>query len=225
MNQVDKKDVPDVVNPPKPDGTVVNPDGGGDDKDKNFAELRRQLKEKEDEIARLKSGKTDDDSKPFELGNLPEPDKKDPANVALRQVFERDLKEATLQWTGANKVTPEQWQEIRKNVRLTGTETLTEIKNAISKEYHALPSVREEREKALKEEGKKEAMNQHFDDETSLPGGGHGGAGGGQGNTRIPKVTRDWGKRLGLTDKELEAVDPEADSNDWAILDPAYKQQ
>lgn len=227
MNQVIKKDVEGVVIPADGAGTVVIPGEGGDDKNKNFAELRKQVAEKDAEIARLTAlagGNGGAVEEAFDLSELPD-DKKGGDAGALQKVFKRDMKEAILQWTAVNKVTPAQWAIIKKNVRLNGEETLTEIKNAITQAHSNLPDVREAHEKGLIEKGKKIAMEEHFDDEVSIPGGGSGGSGGegGGAGVRVPKETRDWGRKLGLSDKEIESVDPEGDSNAYTILDPQYK--
>jgi hypothetical protein len=239
MSEKEKKDgVQDPANPANGGaGSGQGGAGGGDDKDNNLAALRKKLadaeKERDEAIRKLteKGGGAEGDRSLDLPGDTTPPEKKPEAAAAteddpIKKIFKRDLKEAAIQWNATNKVSVEIWNKIRSKVAFNGDETLSEIKAKLDDAYHSIPEVRVEREKSIREEGKKEAMKDHFDDDLDLPGGGsgEGGGSGAQGaGTRVPRETRAWGRGLGLTDKEISAVDPDRDPSEWDILDPAHK--
>lgn len=221
MNKV----LPDVQGepstPPNPVTPPVDGDkGGGDDKDKNFAALRKQIEERDAEIARLKTlaeGKKDDDDRTL----VPDAKKDDTEGArekaAKKVLFERDMKEATRQWNSKNKVTTEEWASIKKAVQLTGDETQSEIMEKIDKEYQALPTVRERREKELIAKGRREALQQFSDDELDLGTGGDIDLGG----STEPKVNNQERAFLrnvaGISKKEdLAKINKESDPNQWS---------
>jgi hypothetical protein len=208
----EKKDVQEVVAPAK-EGETVEVKPTSDDKDKNFAELRKQLKEKEDEIARLKADKEPDRSlETKDAKEEKETKKVDP----LKAVFERDLKEATIQWNTGKNVSNEDWAAIKGKVSLNGDETISEIKAKIDEAYNSLPHVREKREKDLIEKGKREAMQQFQDDELDIGGGGEADLGG-ETEPRFTTKEKGWLNAFGVKPEERKAIKRDADTNEWQI--------
>ena len=206
----------------------------GDDKDKNFAALRDKNKELEEENVRLRKIAQDNEKGNRSLGKDDEEDddkaesdrkKKDDANTHLSVVFDRDLREATLQWNQSNDVDAATWNKIKEEVALKGDETLTEIKQKIDKAYHSLPEVRKKREEELRAEGRKQAMQEFNDDELDIGGGGGEGSDtGGGGQTRMTSKEKTFLKAMGVPEKEWGNIDKEVDTTVDKVLEPQKKQ-
>ena len=216
------EDLKDVLGgssaPAKPTGVVEPKDGDGDDKDKNFANLRKKSSDLETENARLKAELEAAKGSP----NLDDAKKKDEDNKSgkdddpLVKVFKRDVKEAALQWNQKTKVTPEEWSQIQAKVSLNGDETITEIKSKIDEAYHSLPGTRQKRDRELIEKGKKIGMGQIQDDELDLGGsGGDGEFGGGGSPTTLNPKEKNFLKNFGVTPEEQKKIDKEANANTW----------
>lgn len=218
-----KEDVQAPVQPADQGVVVENGNQGGDDKDKNFSELRRQLAEKDAEIERLKGGagdernlapKGDDDGKGAK--------KPDP----MVAIFERDQREAVRLWNKQHKVTPEMWAEIKNRVQLNGDETVSEIQDKIDDAYSSLPAVQKEREDRIRNEERQKAMREFSDDDLDLGTGGSGNAGGGDGGApRFNSKERGILKAFGVTPEEAKNIDRNAETNEWTILDPKYQDE
>jgi hypothetical protein len=212
-------DVLETPSTPPETGTEVEtkPDEGND-KEKNFAELRKRLEEAEAERVELRKKLAEkenpDRSLSIETPDETKPSKKD--DETLKRIFERDMKEATIQWSQSNKTTAEEWAQIKTKVTLKGDETLSEIKAKIDEAYHSLPTVRERREKELLEKGKRLAMQQFNDEELDMGGGGGDVNLGGDVAPRLNPKTKSWAKGLGLGDKDLKDVDFDSDPNQWS---------
>lgn len=229
MTEIEKKDedVEEVVTPDKKSKADEDDDDIDDDKQKNLANLRKKSEALEKENAELKKqleskgsdnrtlGEEDDDEEDKDKGKEKKIEKKSDSDP-LEIVFKRDLKEATRTWNKKNKVTDEEWGEVKKRVSLKGDETQSEIFEKIDEAYSNLPSTRKKREKEIFDKGKKAAMSEHTDDELDFGGGGADvdleGSGGA---TQLNSKSKKWGKGLGLTDKELKEVDMEEDPNAW----------
>lgn len=209
------EDVKEIVTPTEDEKVVEPSDSKGDDKAKNFAELRRKLEATEAEKAELARKLAEKEENNRSLGDDEEKDKK--PDPTIKVLFERDLKEATRQWNKANKATAEEWAVIKSKVSLRGDETMSEISDKIDEAYHSLPSVREKREKEIALKARKEAMREFSDDE--LDSGGAGGdvdLGGGT-PTRLNDKTKKWARGLGLTPEEMKDIDEDSDPSDWKI--------
>jgi hypothetical protein len=227
----EKKDVEDVVDPDKKSKSVEDDDNIDDDKNNNLANLRKKLKTTEDELAIAKKQLEEKGSDNRTLGNEGEEEEEDktkvkdkakatekkPAeNEALAVVFQRDLKEATRTWNKKNKVTNEEWLDIKKKVALKGDETLSEILEKIDEAHNSLPSVRERREKEIFDKGRKAAMSDIQDDELDMGGsGGDIDLGDGGTERRVTGKTKKFAKAMGLTDKELKEVGEDQNPNEW----------
>ena len=208
----------------------VDPDSDEEnDKDKNFSALRKKNKSLEEENKELKEKnesleetegdrnleKDDEDD--------PEKDKKEKPSDVDKKLFDRDMKKAVRNWNSKNKVSKEEWAKIKDKVSFEGNEDDDQIYEKINDAYSSLPGVREKREKELKEEGKKEAMNEFQDSEMDFGGGGdidHGGTN----EPRFTQKEKSWLKTFGVTKEEQKKIDKSSTShNDWEILDPEYK--
>lgn len=179
--------------------------GGGNDKDKNFAELRKQLDDANKELETLKGGsatKQDDGDK-------------DEPTAAEKVVFDRDHREAVIQFSGKVKLTEEQKKALTEKVALTGKEVPSEIIAKYQEAYEALPEVKAAREKALIDKGRREAMGQFRDDEMDLGGGGDTDAGADT-QPRISNGDAKFAKAMGMSDKAIKAIDLTAETNEWS---------
>ncbi len=221
-----ESDVDGVVNPsPADDGGNTDDGQGGDDKDKNFTNLRAKLKIAEAEKERLAAENEalrngggdrslDLDTEPVVVPKAKPDQKPDESNEVSAVIFKRDMKEAVLTWNRENKVEPEEWAMIKKGVNLKGDETLSEIKEKIQSAYEALPSVRAKRDQALIDKGRKEAMRDFNDDEMDF--GGQGDADmGAIPAVRVSSKARSFAKSMGMSDKDIQSVGDE-DPNQWA---------
>lgn len=206
MDDIEKNDVEEIVNPAEGGEEVENRAPEGDDKDKNFAALRKQLKEREEEIERLKSGTSPEGER-----SLGEERKSDP-------LFERDLKDATYEWNKNHKISKDDWDSIKSKVSLKGDETRSQILDKIDEAYSNLPSVRQIKEKELIEKGKQEALRQMNDNELDIGSGGDVDFGGDPA-PKINKKTRDFARAMGMKDEDIKKVDMSANPNEWKILD------
>lgn len=217
-------DVKKEVVIPAEEDEVVETEDSADDKKANFANLRKKAEtlEKENEILRKQiDAKAEADrsliqkKEEIEKGEIEEDEKS--KDSPLKIIFERDMKEAVRQWNKKNKVSSEEWVQIKSKISLNGEETLSEIQDKIDEVYQSIPSVREKRDKALIEKGKKLAMSEFQDEELDIGGGGGDSDFGGQAETRLNAKSKTWAKGLGLSDKEIKEVDSEADSNQWKV--------
>lgn len=206
-------DVKEVVIPAEGKPAVEAGKPEGDDKDKNFASLRKKLEETEKELARVKAEKEKEVDRSL-AGDEPEV-KKPKADDTLKVIFERDVKEATRLWNKKTTVSSEEWAQIKSKVQLKGDETQSEIQDKIQEAYESLPGVRQKRDKELIEKGKRLAMSEFSDDELDMGGGGDVDLGGG-GEVRVSKQTKTWATRLGLSEKEIKEVDTESNPNEWS---------
>ena len=105
------------------------------------------------------------------------------------------------------KVSSEEWAQIKSKVSLSGDETVSEIQDKIDEMYQNIPAVREKREKALIEKGRKIAMSEFQDEEMDIGGSGGDTDFGDKTETRINAKTKKWAKGLGLSEKEIKEVD------------------
>jgi len=213
-----EKDVKDIVNPTAEEGDVVTPSEEGDDKNKNFAELRKQLEEERREKAELKrqlEGKQEKDNILNIEGDEVE-EKKPKADDTLKIIFQRDMKEAVHQWQSTNKVTPEEWAQIKGKVSLKGDETLSEIKSKISEVHQSLPTVRAKRDKELIEKGKRMAMSEFSDDELDIGGGGDADFGG-ETETRFTSQEKRFMDSMGVTPEERKKIKKDGTTNEWQV--------
>ena len=135
-------------------------------------------------------------------------------NDTLQVIFARDMKEAVHQWNKKNKVSSEEWAQIKSKVSLNGDETVSEIQDKIDEIYQNIPAVREKREKMLIEKGKKIAMSEFQDEEMDIGGGGDVDFGD-KTEIRVNTKTKKWAKGLGLSEKEIKEVDDSEEVNQW----------
>jgi hypothetical protein len=213
MSEEIKKDVlDDPSTSPEVDGANVEGETTPEnDKDKNFAELRKKSEALEKENKELRERVENGDSART-LADDPKPEKKvEKKEDTLGVLFQRDMKEAVIQWNNENKISTEDWATIKSKISLKGDETLSEIKGKINDVYNSIPTVRAEKDKALVEKGRKEAMQQFRDDELDIGSGGDVNLGDGV-NHRHNSKTKSWAKGLGMTDKKLADVDPDGDT-------------
>lgn len=214
----------------------------GNDKDKNFANLResrdqaiKRAEEAEAELAKLRGDDDsrdlgDDEQEDEEKEEKPKKtDKKDTSSGEPSAVFIRDRKEAALKWNQKRKVPAAIWKKIQGAVNLTGKETETEIYNKIESAYLNIPEVRKERDQKLINQGRRLERGEISDDDMDI-GGGSGsdisrGSDGGGNKPRHNAKTKTWAKGLGLKEKELNEIDPDEDTSDYRILDPAYQER
>jgi hypothetical protein len=183
-----------------------------DDKESNIAALRikKEALEKENNELKTRLSQFDKskDSLPLEgTGKVETPD-------PLKVIFNRDIKEASLQWNKKNKVTTEEWTAIREKVSLKGDETLTEIQEKIDEVYHALPTVRERREKELIAKGKRLAMNNISDDDMDMSGGGDVDMDKGN-EAPLSTKEKNFLKTFGVTPDEQKKIDTSSNPNAW----------
>lgn len=227
--KTNSEDVKDIVDPTTSDDKKVELDSDkGDDKTNNFAALRKQRDDALAEIARLKAekGETDFSLKADDDSDADDEDEEDSKKESkdskeespLKIIFDRDVKEATRQWSKKNKVSQDEWNKIRSKVSLTGKETVSEIYDKIDEAYQALPSVREKRDKELIEKGKKLAMRQAQDDELdSFSGGDSGSLGDDSGqSTKVTPTEKKFLSSFGVTADEQKKIDKEANPNEWS---------
>lgn len=217
-----EEDVLEVITPAE-EKEVVETEDSADDKKANFANLRKKAEtlEKENEILRKQiTAKSEAErslapkKKEVEEEEIEEEKSKD---SPLKIIFERDMREAVRQWNKKNKVSSEEWAQIKSKVSLNGDETLSEIQDKIDEIYQNIPAIREKREKALIDKGRKMAMSEFQDEELDIGGGGGDSDFGGQAEVRLNAKSKKWAKGLGLSDKEIKEVDSEADSNQWKV--------
>lgn len=213
------KDVPVDPSPtPKPGEGPSNPEPGQDDKDKNFAELRTKKEQLEKENEDLR--------KENESLKKPADDSKKDIQDPLKVVFDRDLKEATFQWSEKNKPTADDWAELKKKVTFKGDETLSEIKAKMSEAYETLPSVKQRKEKELIDKGRKQAMREFNDEEMDFGGGGDVDLGGGSNTSQLNSKEKKFLKNFGVTPEEAKKINKDETPNTgWTVLDPAYKNK
>jgi len=209
----EEKDVKEFVTPTESEEDVETLKDEGDDKSKNFAELRKQLKEAQEERDRYKALT----EKPEESRTLADKPKIEKPKEEGDPLFSRDLKDATYEWNKTNKVSNEEWQAIKSKVSLTGEETRSQILDKITEAYQSLPSIRQKREQDLINKAKQEAMRQMSDDELDIGGGGDVSLGG-ENTPKIDKKTRMWAKAMGMTDEQIAKVDTNENPNEWKVL-------
>jgi hypothetical protein len=212
------KDVLEVVTPADETKEVEPKDSEVDDKNKNFAELRKQLEKERQEKAdlqRLLEEKKEKDSTLNIEGDEPG-EKPKKADDTLKIVFQRDMKEAVHQWQEKTKVSAEEWAQVKAKVSLKGDETISEIKAKISEAYISLPTVRERREKELIEKGKRMAMSEFSDDELDIGGGGDADFSGDV-ETHFTARERKFLDSMGVTPEERKKINKNATTNDWQI--------
>lgn len=220
----------DSPNPPKPAGQVEKPNGSGNDKDKNFAELRKKnedLERENEELRQKLGGNSTERTLVVEDGDEAPKGKKEVATDATKVIFDRDMKKAVRKWNTKNKVSKEEWATIQNSVHLRGDEDDEEIYEKIDASYNSLPSVKQKREKELIDQGRNEAMRELSDEELDMGvGGGDSTApGAGQAQPRFNQKTRSFVKGLGMSQKELNEVDPNGDPRKEKILDPKYQDR
>lgn len=206
------QDVEEVVTPTEEGEVVETKPEEGDDKSKNFAKLREEKDKLKAENERLRKVAETDESR-----DLRDQEEQDDDKDTEKIVFNRDLREATIQWNDANQVSKEDWAQIRKKVTLTGKETLTEIKRKISEAHESIPSVRQAKEDGLREEGRQEILKRHTDLDLDIGGGSDGSdLGEGVGPSFTPKE-KAWLKGLGVKPEDQKKIDKNANSNEWQV--------
>lgn len=215
------KDVKDPVNP-TPDNQDNKDQDNGDDKDKNFANLRKQLAEKDAELAKknkeledLKGGDRNLDLKKDEEDGTTK--KKDVPEDTIKVIFQRDMKEAVRQFTKKVQVNNEEWQQIKSKVSLRGDETTSEIVDKINEAYETLPSVRKRKEKEAFDKGRKLAMSHSTDDELDFADGGDVDLGDIDASEQIDPRSRTFARSLGLSNEEISKIDANADVKGWKV--------
>lgn len=211
----DGEDVQEVVTPTKPEGDVDPKDGEGDDKTKNFTELRKQLDEEKRKNAVLLKEKEDRAEAKRSLGADEDEDEGDKKPTVEQVVFNRDKKEAVIEWSKTHKgVTPEVWNEIKEKITLKGDETKSEILEKIDQVHDSLPAVRTEREKKIADEARNKAMREFNDDELDLGSGGDIDLGGGTAPQFSPKEKK-FLDSFGVSAAERKNIDRNANPNKW----------
>lgn len=205
-----KEDVQEIVTPPSDDTVVEPPKSGGDDKDKNFAELRKQLDKANADKAELQRQLAEKRS--LDGGEEEEPDEK---KTVEQIVFERDQKDAVREWNKKNNVPSDVWEKVKGKVALTGSETKGEILDKIEEAYQALPEVRQAREAKIAKEAREKAMRDFSDDELDLGGGGDVDLGG---DTAPRFTTKESAilKMANVTADERKKIDKNANPNEWS---------
>ena len=214
-----KNDVEEVITPTNEDEEVETESENGDDKSKNFAELRKQLEKERQEKADLQRQLEEKQDKDSTL-NIEGEDKKEEikpkADDTLKIIFQRDMKEAVHQWQEKNKVSPEEWSQIKAKVSLKGDETLSEIKAKVDEVYQVLPSIREKRDKELIEKGKRIAMSEFSDEELDIGGGGDSDLGG-ESEVRFTPKEKKFLDSMGVTPEDRKKIDKDGNSKGWQI--------
>lgn len=217
------KDVKEVVDPAL-DPNISDDEGEGDDREENFANLRKKLKDEKEKNAILASENEilkkggdrsldlgNDDQDPNK-GNKP---KKDESSETIKIVFARDMKEAVRQFTKKTKVTNEEWQQIKSKVSLKGDETLSEIADKIEEAHQSLPSVIKKREEAAFNKGRQHAMTDFNDEELDFGNGGDIDLGNSGSSKGIDSRSAKFAKNMGLTNEEIKKTDLDADTKEW----------
>lgn len=206
----------------------------GDNKNKNFAELRKKVKELENENVALKKtqeGEVDKRSLSLKEEEKDEEEdnkgktKKPELNTSEYQklLFDRDMKRAVKSWSTKNKVSADEWTEVKKLVSLKGDETDLEIEEKIESAYHSLPSVRKKREADIIVKARKEAMKQFKDDELDLGGGGDVDFNSDT-EPRFNSKEKKWLDNFGVKPEDRKKIDKSSVSHkDWTILDPVRR--
>ncbi len=219
MDNIEDKDVLDVssTSTESDESVETKSDKEINNKDKNFAELRKKASTLEKENAELRQKL--ESNKTIEKDEEKKPEKADP----LKVVFERDLKDVAREWNKKNKVTADEWAELKKRVTLKGDETRGEIQDKIDEAYHSLPGTRAKREKELIEKGKRQAMREFNDEELDTGSGGDVDMGSGN-EPRFNSKEKNFLKTFGVTAEEAKQIDKSSDNyTGWTILDPKYK--
>lgn len=212
----------------KEDKTVETTSDGGD-KEENFAKLRDINKDLTDDlkVANKKVGDLEIENEDLKAdpnrtldapGDTEEEEEEDDkvvdppeADDTVSVLFKRDLKEATKAWNKDNDVSATEWAQIQKKVTLKGDETQSEIAEKIEEAYQGLPSVREKRDKAMIDKGRKQADSEFSDEEMGTGTGGDVDLGG-ERKPRFNRKTKDFAKKVGgMSDKELAEVDPDGE--------------
>lgn len=213
----EKDVIDDPSTSPESEEGKSNPEADeGNNKDKNFANLRKKAEDLERENAELRDRLGKEDKR-----SLVE-EKDDESNDTKKYIFERDIKEATRQWNKKNQISTEEWGQIRKKVSLKGDETESEIYDKIDEAYQTLPSVRDKREKELVEKGRKEAMQSFRDDELDLGSGGDIDTGGGEA-PRLTTKEKTWLKAFGVSPEEQKKIDKSGNTAEWKIREEAER--
>lgn len=212
-------DVEEVVTPTTEGEEVETKPEDGDDKSKNFARLRGERDDLKAENERLRKIAETEEGRDLRTQDEQEDDVVEKADTE-KIVFDRDLKEATLQWNEKNQVSKEEWAQIRKKVSLTGKETLTEIKRKISEAHESIPSVRKAKEDGLREEGRQEILKRHTDLDLDIGGGSDGSdlGEGGIGPSFTPKE-KAWLDKMNVKPEDRKKIDKSANPNEWNIHD------
>lgn len=199
----------------EPKKPVDGGEGSGDDKLINLAALRKKLDATSAENASLKKA-LEESKGAVDRTLLTEEEKKPKKDDTVKVLFERDVKEATIQWTKKNKVTNEEWAAIKARVSLKGDETLTEIVDKIDETFNSLPSVRERRETEIAKKAKLETMRQFQDNELDFGGGGDTvDYGNNNGTTILNSKESKFLKAFGVTPEEQKSINKEKNTNQW----------
>lgn len=215
------EDVQDVVDPNKSAADVEAGKDKVDDKDKNFAALRTKIESLEKENEELKKGKApiEDDKRDLNTGKDDEEDEseddEDDTPDPIKVVFDRDVREATNLWNKKNKVTADEWKQIKAKVSLTGDETVSEIQDKIDEAYASLPEVRKKRDQELIDKGRKQAMSEHTDEELDMGGGGEGyGESRGSEPVLNPKEKK-FLNNFGVSKEDQKGIDKSQNTSSW----------
>ena len=207
-------DVPEIVPPADEKKPVEGGDSEGDDKNKNFAELRKQLdNERAEKAALLERIKQKEEGERNLGGDAPDDGKNKDTDV-VKVIFERDKRDAVKEWGKTHPIAADVWAQVKTKVFLSGNETRSEILEKIDEAYQSLPTVRTEREKRIADEARRKAMSEFNDDELDLGGGGDINLGDGA----MPRFTQKEKKILdamGVTADERKNINKDANPNEW----------
>lgn len=212
--ELDKKDVQDIVPPAEGQKPVEGGSPEGDDKNKNFAELRKQLEtERAEKAALLERLKAQDEGERALGGDDPDAGKHKETDVE-KVIFERDKRDAVKEWGKTHPVAADVWAQVKTKVSLKGNETRSEILEKIDEAYQSLPTVRTAREKQIADEARRKAMTEFQDDELDMGGGGDINLGDGA----MPRFTQKEKKILdamGVPAEDRKSIDKDANPNEW----------
>jgi hypothetical protein len=212
--ELDKKDVQEIVSPAEEKKPVEGDNSEGDDKNKNFAELRKQLENERAEKATLLEKLKQQEEGERNLGGDASDDGKHKETDVVKVIFERDKRDAVKEWGKTHSVAADVWAQVKTKVSLKGDETRSEIIEKIDEAYQSLPSVRVEREKKIADEARRKAMSEFNDDELDLGSGGDINLGDGA----VPRFTPKEKKILdamGVTADERKNINKDANPNEW----------
>lgn len=210
----DKKDVQEIVPPAEEGKGVETKPTDSDDKNKNFAELRKQLEtERAEKVALLERLKAQEEGERNLGGEDPDAGKHKETDVE-KVIFERDKRDAVKEWGKTHPVAADVWAQVKTKVALKGNETRSEILEKIDEAYQSLPTVRTDREKKIADEARRKAMMEFQDDELDMGGGGDINLGDGA----MPRFTPKEKKILdamGVPAEDRKGIDKDANPNEW----------